>query len=86
MAAGTPQSPLQRRVEGLIGAFAPLLDLVLAAGERVSRAIEGDEDSYYPVRSGGRVPLPGEEGFDGSLPEEPLPAELLPRRADADHA
>lgn len=76
------QSLAQRRAEALIGLVAPLLDLVLAAGERVSRVAEGEDQGYYPVRSGGKVALPGEPGYTGRLPEEPLPAELLPRRAD----
>jgi hypothetical protein len=36
----------------VIGLGAPLLDLVLAAGERVSR-IAGRDDDYIPVRSAG---------------------------------
>jgi hypothetical protein len=31
---------------------APFLDLMLSAGERVSRVV-GGEDEYYPIRSGG---------------------------------
>lgn len=58
--ASTPQQVLRReRVEGLIALAAPFLDLVLAVGERVSRAV-GPEDEYYPIRSAGEAfELPG---------------------------
>ena len=42
----------QRRIESVLALAAPLLDLMLSADERVSRAI-GGEDEYYPIRSGG---------------------------------
>jgi hypothetical protein len=49
----TPQQLRTRaRFEALIGLGAPLLDLVLAAGERVSR-IAGRNDDYIPVRAAG---------------------------------
>jgi hypothetical protein len=38
----------------LIGLAAPLLDLVLAAGDRVSRIV-GPEDDYYPIRAPGEA-------------------------------
>jgi hypothetical protein len=51
----TPQQQLRRRrFEGLIGIAAPLLDLVLAAGDRVSR-IAGSQDDHYPIRSPGEA-------------------------------
>ncbi len=50
----TPPTPKQARTrarfEALIGLGAPVLDLVLAAGERVSR-IAGREDDYIPIRA-----------------------------------
>ena len=50
----TPPTPKQvrtrARFEALIGLGAPVLDLVLAAGERVSR-IAGREDDYIPIRA-----------------------------------
>lgn len=50
----TPGQQLNReRVEGLIALAAPLLDLVLAVGDRVSRAV-APADDYYPIR------VPGE--------------------------
>jgi len=51
-----PLTPEQRRrrdqVETLIRFMAPALNLVLAAGERLSRIIGPEDDEYYPVRSG----------------------------------
>jgi hypothetical protein len=41
----------QERAERLIGLFAPVLDLVLSAGDRFSRLV-GPSDEYYPIRSG----------------------------------
>lgn len=51
MAPPTPQQQ-QRRAgfERLIGLAAPFLDLVLVAGERVSRFVS-PEDDYIPIRS-----------------------------------
>ncbi len=47
----TPQQQRTRaRFEALIGLSAPVLDLVLAAGDRVSRIVGGDDD-YIPIRS-----------------------------------
>ncbi len=52
MAPPTPrQQRLRDRFESLIGLAAPLLDGVLAVGERVSRVV-GREDDYMPVRAG----------------------------------
>ena len=51
----SPQQVIRReRIESLIALAAPFLDLVLAAGERVSRAV-GPEDEYYPIRSAGEA-------------------------------
>jgi hypothetical protein len=53
MPRSTPeQVRLRERFEGLIGLVAPALDLVLAAGERISRVV-GTEDDYYPIRPPG---------------------------------
>jgi len=50
MAPPTTRQQLRRaRVEGLIGLAAPFLDLVLSAGDRVSRIVGGADD-YIPVR------------------------------------
>jgi hypothetical protein len=37
-------------VEGLIRLAAPALDLLLAAGDRVSRVVEREDVEYYPPR------------------------------------
>ena len=57
-----PSTPQQLRIrarfEALIGLGAPALDLVLAAGERVSR-FAGRHDDYVPIRSASdRLELP----------------------------
>jgi hypothetical protein len=50
-----PLTPEQRRtrdrVETLIGLMAPGLNLLLAAGERLSRIVEPDDYEYYPIRT-----------------------------------
>jgi hypothetical protein len=40
----------RRRVESVIRLMAPALDLVLAAGDRVSRIVEREDVEYYPPR------------------------------------
>jgi len=49
-----PMTPDQvrtrRRVESLIRVMAPALDLVLAAGDRISRVVEPEDVEYYPPR------------------------------------
>ena len=51
-----PLTPEQRRtrdrVETLISLAAPVLNLVLAVGDRVSRIVEPEDSEYYPLRSG----------------------------------
>jgi hypothetical protein len=51
-----PLTPEQRRtrdrVEFLIRLMAPGLNLVLGAGERLSRVVGPNDDEYYPVRPG----------------------------------
>jgi hypothetical protein len=56
----TPEQ-LRRReqVESLIRFAAPALNLVLAAGERISRLVEREDVEYYPPRvSGEEAPPP----------------------------
>ena len=49
----TPEQRRTReRVESLIGLAAPVLNVVLAAGDRLSRIVEPEDNEYYPVRSG----------------------------------
>jgi len=51
MAPLTPgQLRTRQRVEGLIRLAAPALDLVLAAGERLSKVVEPEDVEYYPPR------------------------------------
>jgi hypothetical protein len=51
VAPPTPQQQQRRAAfERLIGFAAPFLDLVLVAGERVSRIVS-PEDDYIPIRS-----------------------------------
>jgi hypothetical protein len=61
----TPQQRIWRdRFESLIGLAAPMLDLVLNAGDRVSRALAPGESDYYPIRAPAEAfeitPSPGE--------------------------
>jgi hypothetical protein len=46
----------RERVETLIRLIAPGLNLVLAAGERLSRIVEPDDPEYYPARVDGGEP------------------------------
>jgi hypothetical protein len=52
-----PLTAQQRRrrdqVEGVIRLMAPALNLVLAAGERLSKLVEPDDAEYYPPRTTG---------------------------------
>jgi hypothetical protein len=75
MAAPTPdQVRVRERFEALIGLVAPALDLVLAAGDRVSRAV-GPRDEYYPIRPPG-------EAFE--LPTGPSPSSPESERRTGD--
>ena len=53
------QQRTRRRVERVIGLAAPLLDVVLAVGDRISRIAEPEDYEYYPVRTG---ELAGKDG------------------------
>jgi hypothetical protein len=64
MAPLTPgQLRTRRRFESVIRVMAPALDLVLAAGDRVSRIAEREDVEYYPPR----VTRPREEAAGGRL-------------------
>jgi hypothetical protein len=53
MAHLTPdQLRTRERVEDVIRLMAPALDLLLAAGDRVSRIVEREDVEYYPPRVG----------------------------------
>ena len=55
MSAPSPsQVRTRERFEALIALMAPALDLVLSAGDRVSRAL-GPQDEYYPIRPPGEA-------------------------------
>lgn len=50
-----PREQVRReRLEGVIALAAPVLDFVLAVGDRVSRIV-GPDDDYYPIRSPGEA-------------------------------
>ena len=52
MAKLDPQQVRTReRFETLIRLMAPGLNIVLAAGERLSRIVEPEDTDYYPVRA-----------------------------------
>ena len=77
MAYRTPaQLALQRRIEGLIRLAAPVLDVVLFAGEHVSRVAGRNEIDPDPPRRLGdrdvRTSLAGPP--DGNLAEPPAKA------------
>jgi hypothetical protein len=46
----------RERFETLIRLSAPALNLMLAAGERLSRIVEPDDPEYYPARVEGTEP------------------------------
>lgn len=59
MAQLTPdQRRTRERIESLIRLAAPGLNLMLAAGERLSRIVEPDDPEYYPPRTASDAPLP----------------------------
>lgn len=46
-----PHNPaLRGRIESVVRLASPLLDLVIAVGERVSRVVDPDDPSYVPAR------------------------------------
>jgi hypothetical protein len=51
----TPLTPEQRRtrdrVESVIRLMAPGLNLILAAGDRLSRIVQPEDAEYYPIRT-----------------------------------
>jgi hypothetical protein len=68
-----PLTPDQRRtrdrVESLIRYAAPGLNLILAAGERLSRLVESDDPEYYPPRPTGDGPPPPRVSEQGDRTE-----------------
>jgi hypothetical protein len=58
MSGITPrQRRVRERIEELIGISAPVLDLVLAAGDRVSRIVSPEDHEQYPVHPAAEPPL-----------------------------
>ena len=62
-------TPEQRRrrdqVEGVIRLMAPALNLVLAAGERLSKLVEPEDSEYYPPRPTSEPQPPRTESAQG---------------------
>ena len=60
MARLTPDQQHKRdRVEAVIGLMAPVLNVVLAAGDRISRIVQPEDHEYYPAQPvAGREPAP----------------------------
>src|SRR6185437_8191735 len=47
----TPSQEKKReRIESVIGLMAPALNVVLMAGDRISRIVQPEDYDYYPVR------------------------------------
>lgn len=70
----TPEQQIRRRrFEAVIGLAAPVLDLVLATGERVSRVIApGEGDDYLAIRAPGeKLELGSIRAGRGTLDHEP---------------
>lgn len=66
MAPLTPDQLRNRRcVESLIRVMAPALDLVLAAGDRISRIVEREDVDYYPPRVTRGPKHPARPGVQG---------------------
>ena len=66
MAQPSPsQIAWRRRVESGLAIFAPALDLLLAAGDRLSRAVERDDLDWVPPRRS----LPTTSGYSATLDE-----------------
>lgn len=75
MAPATPRQQINRdRFEGLIALAAPVLDVVLAVGDRLSR-VASPQSEYYPIRPPG-------ETFEVGPPKPPGSGSA--ERAEAD--
>ncbi len=65
MAALSPEQQQRReRIETLIRLAEPGLNMVLKAGERLSRLVERGEDDYYPPQRG-NLPPPASDANRG---------------------
>jgi hypothetical protein len=61
MAGPAHNQVLRGRIEMMIRIISPLLDLVLVAGDRISRVLERDDPDYVPAR----MPSEGESAPRG---------------------
>ena len=59
------QRRTRARVERVIRLMAPALDLVLAAGDRISRIVEREDVDYYPPRVTRGPKHPARPGVQG---------------------
>jgi len=64
MPGASPNAALRARIEAGIRVVAPVLDLLLAVGDRISRLIEPDDPHYVPAR----MPPEGESAPRGLRP------------------
>ena len=72
----TPQQRIWRdRVEALICLAAPVLDLVLSAGDRVSRTLAPVTSDYYPIRASAEAFELGSVSRDGARRRGPEPVD-----------
>jgi hypothetical protein len=62
----TTTDPVRGRFEKAISLAAPLFDLVLAVGDRISRVAEPVDYEYYPVRDARDTKDAGDEGDAGT--------------------
>ena len=68
----TPEQLRNReRAEAVIGLVAPALNLILAAGDRLSRLVEREDQEYYPPRprAGAEPPPTAVRRDAGARPE-----------------
>ncbi len=68
----TPEQLRKReRAETFIGFVAPALNLILAAGDRLSRIVEREDQEYYPPRprTGAEPPPAAARRDAGARPE-----------------
>jgi hypothetical protein len=61
MSGSTPNAALRGRIELAIRLLSPVLDLVIVAGDRVSRLLEPEDPSYITAR----MPSEGESAPRG---------------------
>lgn len=67
MAASTPNLAVRGRIELAIRLLSPVLDLMIVAGDRISRLVEPEDPSYITAR----MPYEGESAPRGLRDHEP---------------